>query len=216
MLLSLVGIAYGFLWSYIPPVVVAFGFLVLLSLMAGYKLLSENDGLKEGRVDVKICYEKRPPFYSRDDAWYRIGVHNTSPTVQAERVDVKLESIEPLPAGLSDVVLPCRLGRKDAPDPRGEIVHINPGATEPFDVVTDRGDTVYFLTVIQTGPIALEIGREYRMKISAKVGNPKGGGSHDETMFLLRHPTGKQGDLEFTPPAESTPDAASPQATATP
>lgn len=75
------------------------------------RLERENAYLKDRRISLEICFERQFPMWWPEECWYRVEVRNQSALVSAERVIVRLESIEPanpLPVN----VLPSQLGRK--------------------------------------------------------------------------------------------------------
>jgi hypothetical protein len=120
--------------------------------------------------------------YDEPERWYRIIIHNENPRAPAEDVNVKLEEIDPVPPRFKTLELPCRLGRKDAreEDRKTEIIRINPGATEQFDLVKHLGGSaiVIFTTVWQQR-VELKGAEPYRFRIRVTVGNPDERMPHD-------------------------------------
>lgn len=148
-------------------------FLILVGLHI-YGLNSELLGLKDKRVAVCAVFDP-VTMYDKEARWYRIGVRNQSRKVPAENVEVKLQSIDPVPSGFRTIELPCRIGRKDAPEERrkDEVIRINPGPPELFDLVQYLGNnTIVIYTTVFQQAVKLNDAQPYRFKIQITVGNP--------------------------------------------
>ena len=131
--------------------------VAVLSLMAGYQLLSENDVLKERGARLSLRYEEEHPYFWRQFG-YRIGIWNEGPAT-AEEVEVRLEGIAGHPTDPLLVlnVLPSRLGEKDGACQQDHC-NINAGTEHYYDLLNLRNEQGVWLllTIAKTRVVLLE------------------------------------------------------------
>jgi hypothetical protein len=148
--------------------------LLILVVLHIYGLNSELWDLKDKRVAVRAEFDP-VTMYDRVERWFRIGVRNLNKKMPAEDVEVKLEGIDPLPPDFRTIELPCRIGRKDAPEDRrkDEVIRIRPGDRELFDLVQHLGNnTIRIYTTVFQQRVRLNDAHPYLFKIRITVGNP--------------------------------------------
>lgn len=192
VLASLLGVAFGFLWSFIPPAIVALSSLLFLSLLAAYRILAKNDELNEQRAQLEIFFDKVFPMWWPEEGWCRVCVRNNSRTTQARDIAVHLCSIEPAPITEFYNVLPSKLGRKDGGT---DDCHINPLSEDYFDLVKERNGIIYLQTIAYTGQsFSLDNNVEHRFLIRASTAS----GEPDEATIILKQRTlPTAGELEI-------------------
>jgi hypothetical protein len=201
ILLLLGAAAYGFIVSFVHPVIVSLSILLMLVLLAGYRLIRDNEELlsKQAVLEVSTSKEMILGEFARrpqEMDWHRIRVHNASKTVQAKDVVVKLHSIDPNPLQLSPY--PGRLGIKG-----GDPNTVNPGDDILFDFIRDtKRGTLNVWTVEFQGQEFAPLNIDYVATFSISAANA----SLIVKKFKLRQPMRRDannylwmdGDLEFT------------------
>ncbi len=225
VVVSLIGFAYGLIWSFVPPSIVALSALLILSLLEGYRQLSENDKLNDTRAFISVKWQKVHPYFWPQ--WgYRIGVWNEGPAA-ADHVEVMLDSISPQPT-MDSNVLPALLGHKDGYC-TGDHCSINKGREHSYDLLNRRSTPGVWglLTVVQTRIVLLE-GLSYIFDVVLSARNQRGTAVHVllevhqrsdgwlDLRVLSGEPSTAIGESTQKPSHVSTPDRASTPRRSTP
>lgn len=224
------GVIAGLSESPYPVAAYFMAILAALSLLAGYRILSENDRLQEQRATLSVRWEDKHPYFWPQFG-YRIGVWNEGPAT-AEGVDVTLEDItgDPYPAHMNANVLPSRLGHKDGYC-QTDHCNINQHTEHFFDVLNFRERPSHgvwlLLTIAQTRIVLLEE-KTYLFELVVSARNQQESAirpvlevrTRDDGLLDIRaFPSrGAYDDTRLTPipSPDSTPGTASPQARSAP